>query len=447
MIINRLEAENVKRLKAVAIDAKTGLVVISGKNEAGKTSVLDSIRCVFEGKGGLDSQPLRNGEEEGKASVTVGDYIITRHFKRKGDHDFTTRLVVASKDGAKFGSPQKLLDSFFSDFTFDPLKFVNMSQEEMTKTLKDMLVLDIDVSKVLSLAQFDIDEVGGLPDLDFIKDVIDRLYNKRKDAGKELKRAEANLQNIEPVPDEFIKPKSLQDLLDKRDKIIQQDKANDAARSQYEDIKISLREEQVNIKRIDEQIADLKTQKEACQESLMGLGTAEMASAKQVIEIKEIDFETIDEEIRGVESHNEKSRQCELHGKAVKSVSYWTVLHGKYEEQLEAVRQYRKQCLASAKFPVKGLSISEEGVVELEGIPLEQRGTSKKILVGLAIGASLNPKLRVILIKDGNDLDSDNMKMLSEWAEEHKYQIWIERVADQPDGVSFFIEDGSLKDK
>ena len=41
-----LEAENVKRLKAVRIRPDKTVVMIEGKNEAGKSSVLDAIAAV-----------------------------------------------------------------------------------------------------------------------------------------------------------------------------------------------------------------------------------------------------------------------------------------------------------------------------------------------------------------------------------------------------------------
>lgn len=42
--ITSLELENVKKVKAVALEpAETGLTVIGGRNGAGKTSVLDAI--------------------------------------------------------------------------------------------------------------------------------------------------------------------------------------------------------------------------------------------------------------------------------------------------------------------------------------------------------------------------------------------------------------------
>ena len=50
MKINKLEIENVKRIKAVKVEPKAnGLTVIGGNNNQGKTSVLDSIAWVLGG--------------------------------------------------------------------------------------------------------------------------------------------------------------------------------------------------------------------------------------------------------------------------------------------------------------------------------------------------------------------------------------------------------------
>lgn len=62
MKINKLEIENVKRIKAVKVEPKAnGLTVIGGNNNQGKTSVLDPLQGAWRGtlqaitgnKGGL----------------------------------------------------------------------------------------------------------------------------------------------------------------------------------------------------------------------------------------------------------------------------------------------------------------------------------------------------------------------------------------------------------
>ena len=60
--INKLEIENVKRVKAVKLEPKeNGLTVIGGKNNQGKTSVLDAIAWGLGGKKHEPSQAQREG--------------------------------------------------------------------------------------------------------------------------------------------------------------------------------------------------------------------------------------------------------------------------------------------------------------------------------------------------------------------------------------------------
>lgn len=62
MKINKLEIENVKRIKAVKVEPKAnGLTVIGGNNNQGKTSVLDSIAWALGGERYKPSQATREG--------------------------------------------------------------------------------------------------------------------------------------------------------------------------------------------------------------------------------------------------------------------------------------------------------------------------------------------------------------------------------------------------
>ena len=60
--INKLEIENVKRVKAVKIEpSSSGLTVIGGKNNQGKTTVLDTIAWGLGGNKYRPSQAQRDG--------------------------------------------------------------------------------------------------------------------------------------------------------------------------------------------------------------------------------------------------------------------------------------------------------------------------------------------------------------------------------------------------
>ena len=60
--INSLELENVKRVKAVKLEpTASGLTVVGGKNNQGKTSVLDAIAWALGGAKYKPSQAQREG--------------------------------------------------------------------------------------------------------------------------------------------------------------------------------------------------------------------------------------------------------------------------------------------------------------------------------------------------------------------------------------------------
>lgn len=55
-----------------------------------------------------------------------------------------------------------------------------------------------------------------------------------------------------------------------------------------------------------------------------------------------------------------------------------------------------------------------------------------------------NPKLKVVLIRDGSLLDEDNLKLITDVAAEHGGHVWIERVGTGEE-CSVILEDGEIK--
>jgi hypothetical protein len=105
--------------------------------------------------------------------------------------------------------------------------------------------------------------------------------------------------------------------------------------------------------------------------------------------------------------------------------------------------QQKQAAIAKAHLPVSGLGFGD-GFVTLNGQPFDQASDAEQLEAAVAIAAALNPKLRVIRIRDGSRLDADAMIRLEQIAERLDFQIWIERV-DGSGKVGFVIEDGHLK--
>jgi hypothetical protein len=103
-----------------------------------------------------------------------------------------------------------------------------------------------------------------------------------------------------------------------------------------------------------------------------------------------------------------------------------------------------EEAIAASKLPA-GLSLDAENkLVMLRGRPLAEAGTANKIIASVEVGMALNPDLRVMMIDEGSELDSEHMAMLEEIASARDYQVWVARVDEGEGGVGFRIEDGMV---
>ncbi|MGG1878247.1 AAA family ATPase, partial [Paenibacillus cisolokensis] len=127
--INKLEIENVKRVKAVKIEpTASGLTIVGGNNRQGKTSVLDAIAW---GLGGNKYRPSQ-AEREGSAVPPYLHIVLSNGLivERKGKN---SDLKVIDPNGQKGG--QQLLDSFVEELAIDLPKFMNATSKEKANIL------------------------------------------------------------------------------------------------------------------------------------------------------------------------------------------------------------------------------------------------------------------------------------------------------------------------
>ena len=127
--VTELRAENIKRVKAVQLTpAPTGLTVIGGNNNQGKTSVLDAIAWALGGDRFRPSQPNRAGSVlPPSIQVTLSNGLVV---ERSGKN---SSLKVIDPSGNKGG--QQLLNSFVEQLALDLPRFMNASSKEKANTL------------------------------------------------------------------------------------------------------------------------------------------------------------------------------------------------------------------------------------------------------------------------------------------------------------------------
>jgi peptidoglycan/xylan/chitin deacetylase (PgdA/CDA1 family) len=137
--------------------------------------------------------------------------------------------------------------------------------------------------------------------------------------------------------------------------------------------------------------------------------------------------------VRDNQRYEEKAQQAAALAERIDA------LHARIQE----IDAQRAAAIAAARWPVPGLGWTPEGVT-LNGVPFEQASSSEQLRAGVAIGLALNPKLQVLLVRNGNLLDEDGVRALAEQAEAAGAQVWMEYVTSGSDGVTVLIEDGHV---
>lgn len=400
MKITKLTAENVKRLKAVRIAPHGNAVVIGGANSQGKSSVLDAIEMALGGLGHAPPEPVRRGEHKARIVVTLDSgLVVERTFEGE-----KSELVVRDADGTRQRSPQAILDTLVGDLAFDPAAFLRMKPQEQVAALKGLVGIDFSI-------------------LDASRQSI---YDERTEVGRELKRlqgARASLQTYAEAPAERVDVSALSAEL-------QAKQAENKARSEMEQKLEALR---ARGKRIIEEIGRLQAELE----QVRGEGT----KLKEKVEaMPSHDVGAIIQQIADADTINRKVDANDRAAQLDSEIGKLADQSQEMSQRIEEIDARKKQALEDAKFTIDGLAFSEAGVT-LNGLPLEQASQSQKIRVSCAIGMALNPKLRVLLVRDASLLDDDALRILAEMAAQNNAQVWLEVVGNR-EGCSVVISDG-----
>lgn len=418
MKIIGLYAENIKRLTAVEINPTGNVVEITGKNGNGKTSVLDSIWWALTTAKNIQAAPIRKGENEARIRLDLGELVITRKFKRKGDDEFTTSLTVENAEGARFKSPVSVLEELVGALSMDPLEFMRADPKTQLKMLRTF-VPDVD---------FDAMEAANKED-----------FNKRTDINRDAKSFRTQAQAIQVpdgTPSEPINEAALVEKLESAANFNSQIDVRKVNRANAEAKAAGLRSRQKELEERAEKLAaearDLAAEASELEHKLIGA-----EPLPEPIDISELRNEI--NQARAINEHvNARQRRTDLEAKAAEQER----LSNGLTERIDMRKKDMARAVEAANMPVPGLSFDDDGVL-LDGLPLNQAADAHQLRASIAIAMAMNPKLRVIRVRDGSLLDEDAMKILADMADAEDFQVWIERV-DNSGKVGFVLENGEV---
>lgn len=421
--IIRLQSENFKRLEAIDIVPDANMVVLSGRNHQGKTSVLDAIFAVLQHRKIAKelTQPIRDGEDVAFVKLWIGDdldhvqYIATRRWTK----DDSGTLTVAAPDGAKYGSPQDLLDKIMGEISFDPIRFLEMKPKEQVDAI--------------------VKAIGPSLSFDPVKLAAERLgvYDRRTEVGQEVKKLEgqlAALPSADPeLPDE---EESAVALLEKAERV----RESNAQLAEFR----KARDEAVDaVNAADDEVTRLREALEFAQLKADQARKDLADSEKRVVGMRELDLAPVLERLNSLETTNKRIRQEQDRRRIERVLADYKGQVAQLSIELGNIDKRKAQGIQDAQFPVTELSFTDLGVT-FNGLPLTQASTEEKFRASFGVAIASNPKLRVCRVDRGESLDSDSLNLLAKLADEYDMQVWITRVTDGA-GIGFVLEEGKVR--
>lgn len=447
--IIELKAENIKKLVAVSIKPDGNVVELTGKNGQGKTSVLDAISWALEGASVIHGEPIRKGQTKAWVTLDLGDIVVKRTFKKGEDGQTTSSITVESKEGATFKSPQAMLDAMLGKLAFDPLAFARMTPKDQFDILKK-LVPGVDFEKIDGMNRTDFDR---------------RTVLNRK--AKEARSAAAAILISEEGETTPVDERELVDALQKAGEWnadIERRKARREQASREVETGNSVLSE-ITVKAVDEAkrveadasaecdriMAAAKARTKSIIETAQAAAydlTNKIADLTEKLRTAEPLPEPVDVAIVRNKIDEARKRNEDVRFRLQKIAKRDEADQAEAEssgmtEQIEAREKTKRAAIEAAKLPVSGLTFGD-GAILMNGVPFDQASDAEQLRASIAIAMSLNPKLRVIRVRDGSLLDDGSMKLLAEMAKDQDYQVWIERV-DGSGKVGFVLEDGHVK--
>lgn len=474
MKVKQFTMQNVKGVNLFDYEFPlSGVTTLGGRNNQGKTSVLNGMQYAV---GGESYRPTNYHKEDAEGEsflrMEFSNGIVAQRVGESAD------LKVYDESGKL--SRQKLLDQFITKFALDLPRFLNGTDKERAEILLKALHIEDKVEELDAAIQSEYEE----------RTVIGRIRDQKRKAGREMRYNEG-------VPEEEVSPSEI--LLRMQEVNIRNAKIQ-AARQELEannadlvrlveagdkisaaiarvdgetkslcekvdadcEAKVASAEEQ--IRKLQESVASIrefaKTHKEqickSAEVNKTALSRQKVENDKAVeamtdkiasAEMQDFTLEDVSafqKELDEVELTNVKVRENAARKKTLQEADEQS---RKYDEKTAVIEDLRKQkdaLLQGAGLPFPGLSVENKGVT-LNGKAWDCMSESMKIRVGCAIVTRINPNCKFMFVDKLEQLDTESLAELNQFAVDNDIQIIGTRVTSNPEECTIVIKNGYIE--
>ena len=405
--ISSFEIENIKRVKAISLaPTATGLTVVGGKNEEGKTTVLQSIAWALGGDKFKPSGAQREGSVlPPHLKVTLSNGIVV---ERKGANG---SLKVLDPSGNKAG--QQLLNEFIDQLALDLPKFMGQTAKDKGKTLL---------------------QIAGVGDQLYELDTKETsLFNERTSIGRIADQKQSAADEMQSYPDAPAEAVSASELIQQQQAILATNGENQRKREAVIALQRSERIYIDDVSRAEDALRD-------AEEKLTSLQADLAIANKSAKQLTDESTEAIEASIAAIDQTNQKVRVNQAKALVEDEAQQYKAKYDALTADIEAVRAEKLALLEGAELPLPGLSV-EDGELTYRGRKWDGLSSSEQLRVATAIVRKLNPQCGFVLLDKLEQMDTETLADFGTWLEAEGLQVIATRVSTG-DECSIVIEDG-----
>lgn len=408
MKINKLEIENVKRVRALTLEpSPSGLTVIGGKNGQGKTSVLDAIAWALGGEKYRPGTPHREGSVLPPAlRVELSNGIIV---ERKGKN---SALTVTDPEGQKAG--QMLLDAFVEKLALDLPRFMQATNKEKADTLLKIAGVEEELKALRAQEQ--------------------KLYNQRHAIGQIADQKEKFAKEQAHYPDAPTDLVSASALISQQQGILQRNAENQQKREQAAKLQELFERQQALIQELSDKL-------DAVSREHTQTGKDLQIAKKSAEDLQDESTAALEDSIRNVEDINARVRANRDKIRAEMEAEGYKAQYNDLSAQVDKTREDIMKLLEGANLPLRELGINDNNELTYRGFAWDGMSSSEQLRVATAIVRRLNPDCGFVLIDKLEQLDTDTLKDFGAWLEAEGLQAICTRVSTGAE-CQIIIEDG-----
>jgi len=406
--ISRFEVENVKRVQVVQVEpSPTGLTILGGRNDQGKTSVLDAIVWALGGNKHKPSESKRTGAmADSRIRIELDNGLVV---ERTGKN---AALKVLDQFGNKGG--QSLLDELIGQLSLDLPKFLHATSKEKAETLLQVIGVGQQLTKLDQEAE--------------------RLYNERHTIGQVQVRKQ---KHAEDLPFEQGMPTvevSASKLIQQQQVILGHNAENQRWRASREQLGQTVRT-------LTTEAGYLRAKLQEVEDKLATAQSQAIVAAKTVENLIDESTAELEASLLLIDDTNRRIRINVQKAQAEQEATDLMEQVDSLTSRLEAVREERLQLLQGAQLPLPGLSIDIDCELTYRNRKWDCMSGSEQLRVSVAIARATRPECKFVLLDKLEQMDLQTLAEFGTWLESEGLQSIATRVSTG-DECSIIIEDG-----